>query len=104
MVRKIPFETIKAINQKVGFRFITKFGETGIINLGTVVPVVGGFVGAGIDGASTRIIGKNAYNIFIKGEMPTSEDIDNTFIQDAQYEEMEDIDTKTLNAALKEMN
>ena len=73
MVEKIPGKALTAINRKVGFRFITKFGETGIINLGKVVPVVGGFVGGGIDVASTRIIGKNAYNIFVKGEMPTKE-------------------------------
>ena len=41
MVKKIPGKTITAINQKVGFRFVTKFGETGIVNLGKVVPVLG---------------------------------------------------------------
>ncbi len=101
MVKKIPFETIKAINQKVGFRFITKFGETGIVNLGKVVPVVGGFVGGGIDVASTRIIGRNAYNIFVKGEMPKKEEIEAEIIKEAEYEELDDIDTKTFNEAIK---
>ena len=45
MVKKIPGKTITAINQKVGFRFVTKFGETGIVNLGKVVPVLGAFIG-----------------------------------------------------------
>ena len=101
-VKRIPFETIKKINQKVGGRFITKFGETGIINLGKVVPVVGGFVGGGIDVASTRIIGKNAYKIFVKGEMPTKEEIEDTIIKEADYEELDDIDTKTLKEAIIE--
>ena len=101
MVEKIPGKALTAINRKVGFRFITKFGETGIINLGKVVPVVGGFVGGGIDVASTRIIGKNAYNIFVKGEMPTKEDAKIEIIKEAEYEELDDIDTKTLKEAIK---
>lgn len=100
MVDKIPGKALTAINQKVGFRFITKFGETGIINMGKVVPVVGGFVGGGIDVASTRIIGKNAYKIFVKCEMPTKEEVEKTLIKEADYEELDDIDTKTLNEAL----
>lgn len=101
MVEKIPGKALTAINRKVGFRFITKFGETGIINLGKVVPVVGGFVGGGIDVASTRIIGKNAYNIFVKGEMPTKEDAKIEIIKEAEYEELDDIDTKTLKEVIK---
>ena len=102
MVDKIPGKALTAINRKVGFRFMTKFGETGIINLGKVVPVVGGFVGGGIDVASTRIIGKNAYNIFVKGEMPTKEEVEKTIIREAEYEELDDIDTKTLKKAISE--
>lgn len=102
MIDKIPGKTLTAINRKVGFRFITKFGEKGIVNLGKIIPVVGGIVGGGIDVASTRIIGKNAYNIFVKGEMPTKEEIEDTLISEAEYEELDDIDTKMLNEAIKE--
>lgn len=102
MVDKIPGKALTAINRKVGFRFMTKFGETGIINLGNVVPVVGGFVGGGIDVASTRIIGKNAYNIFVKGEMPTKAEVETPIIREAEYEELDDIDTKTLKKAISE--
>lgn len=102
MVDKIPGKALTAINKKVGFRFVTKFGETGIINLGKVVPVIGGFVGGGIDVASTKIIGKNAYKIFVKGEMPIKEEIEDIIINESDYEELEDIDTKTLNEALQE--
>lgn len=100
MVDKIPGKALTAINRKVGFRFMTKFGETGIINLGKVVPVVGGFVGGGIDASSTRIIGNNAYKIFVKGEIPTTEEIEDTVIKEAEYEELDDIDTITLKEAL----
>ena len=60
MIKKIPGKTLTAINKKVGFRFVTKFGEKGIVNLGKVIPVVGGVVGGGFDIASTSVIGKNA--------------------------------------------
>lgn len=100
MVKKIPGKTLTVINKKVGFRFITKFGETGIVNLGKVVPVLGAFIGGGIDIASTRIIGYNAYKIFIKGELPTVEDVEKELPIEAEVVEVEDIDTETLKNAI----
>ena len=96
MVKKIPGKTLQAINQKVGFRFVTKFGEKGIVNLGKVVPVLGGAIGGGIDIASTKIIGNNVYKIFIEGEMPTEDDIKEPIITDAEYKEIDDIDVKMI--------
>jgi hypothetical protein len=103
MVKKIPGKTLTAINQKVGFRFVTKFGETGIINLGKVVPVLGAVIGGGIDVASTRVIGYNAYKIFVKGELPTVEEIEKEIPIEGEVVEdkIEDIDTKTLENAIK---
>lgn len=66
---KKPGEALKAINQKVGFRLLTKFGETGAINLGKAVPVVGGVIGGGFDFATTKIIADNAYKMFIKNSI-----------------------------------
>ena len=100
MVKKIPGKTITAINQKVGFRCVTKFGETGSVNLGKVVPVVGAFIGGGVDVASTRIIGYNAYKIFMKGELPTKEEIEKEIPIEAEVIEVTDIDTETLNDAI----
>lgn len=68
-IKKIPGEILVAINQKVGFRLLTKFGETGVINLGKAVPVVGGIVGGGFDFATTKIIANNAYKLFILGKL-----------------------------------
>lgn len=96
MVKKIPGATLTAINQKVGFRFITKFGETGVVNLGKVVPVLGGVIGGGVDVASTRVIGNNAFKIFIKGEMPDDSEEKKDIIE-AKYDEIEDVDTKLIN-------
>ena len=100
MVKKIPGKTITAINHKVGFRFVTKFGETGIVNLGKVVPVLGAFIGSGIDVASTRIIGYNAYKVFMKGEIPTKEEFEKDIPIETEAIEINDIDTETLNDAI----
>lgn len=65
MVAKISGATLTRINQKVGTRFITKFGEKGIINLGKGVPVVGGFIGGTFDYVTTKIIARTAKSMFI---------------------------------------
>lgn len=67
-IKKIPGTALVKINQRIGFRLLTKFGEKGIINLGKLVPVVGGVIGGGIDAVSTVAIGKNAMNVFIAHE------------------------------------
>ena len=101
MVKKIPGKTLTAINRKVGFRFVTKFGEKGIINLGKVVPVLGAFVGGGMDVASTRLIGYNAYKIFIKGEIPKAKEMEEELSKEDVIEvEFEDIDSKTIEEAI----
>lgn len=64
-IKSISGKTITAINQKVGFRLVTKFGEKGAINLGKTVPVVGGLIGGGFDSITTNTIGNVARNTFI---------------------------------------
>ncbi|MGK4116398.1 EcsC family protein [Lysinibacillus capsici] len=70
-IRRIPGEAIKQINKKVGFRLVTKFGEKGAINLGKMVPVLGGIVGATFDASTTYAIGKAAKKTFIEGGYDT---------------------------------
>ncbi|OLS33874.1 EcsC family protein [Bacillus sp. MRMR6] len=73
-IKKIPSAVITKINQAVGFRLLTKFGEKGAINLGKAVPLVGGIIGGTVDGITTNIIGDVARKIFIeednKGDEP----------------------------------
>ena len=69
MVKKIPGTVLTKINQKVGFRFLTKFGTKGLINIGKAVPVVGGIIGGGFDLVETKIIADRAYKMFIKGDL-----------------------------------
>ena len=64
-IKKIPGEVLVKINQKVGFRLVTKFGQTGIVNLGKLVPVVGAVIGGAFDFGTTKIIADTAYKYFI---------------------------------------
>lgn len=64
-IKNISREVIVKINQAVGFRLVTKFGEKGVINLGKAIPLVGGVVGATFDSVSTNTIGNVARETFI---------------------------------------
>jgi len=63
--KQISKEVIKKVNAAVGAKIITKAGTKGIINLTKSVPIIGGAVGAAINGVTTNIIGNTAKKIFI---------------------------------------
>jgi uncharacterized protein (DUF697 family) len=67
-VKNISGKTITAINQKVGFRLLTKFGEKGAINIGKAIPLLGGVIGGTFDIFTTNAIGNIARNTFIGNE------------------------------------
>ncbi|EKJ92302.1 EcsC protein family protein [Bacteroides finegoldii] len=64
-IKKISGETLKKINQAVGFRLLTKFGQKGFVNLGKTIPFIGGIVGATFDVVATNTVGNVARNTFI---------------------------------------
>jgi hypothetical protein len=64
-IKNISGKTITIINQKVGFRLLTKFGEKGVINLGKAIPVAGGLLGGAVDSIATNTVGNIARNTFI---------------------------------------
>ncbi|MEH6567024.1 MAG: EcsC family protein [Halopseudomonas sp.] len=70
-IKNISGKTITAINQKVGFRLLTKFGEKGVINLGKTIPLIGGVVGATFDSMTTNAIGNIARDTFIVQSVAT---------------------------------
>ena len=74
LVKKIPGSVITKINQKIGMRFITKFGEKGIVNLGKLVPGVGAIISGGYDFAETKIIADRAIKWFIHGDFTLDND------------------------------
>lgn len=63
-LKQVPGKVFIEINKKVGFRLITKAGTKGLINMTKVVPVAGGFAGAGINVASTRTVARYARKNF----------------------------------------
>lgn len=64
LVGQIPGKVLIEINQKIGFRLITKTGETGVINLAKLVPLAGGVVSAGFDGWFVNTCGNTAKQCF----------------------------------------
>lgn len=72
-IKNISGKTITAINQKIGFRLLTKFGQTGAVNFVKLVPLVGGVVGATFDSVTTNLIGNVARAIFVKVPEPHAE-------------------------------
>lgn len=68
-IKKVPGTVLTKINQTVGFRLVTKFGEKGVVNMGKTIPAVGGFVGAGFDFVTTRAIAKRAYKTFVLNDL-----------------------------------
>ena len=64
LVRKIPGTVLTRINQRVGFRLVTKFGTKGAVNLWKVIPVAGAAVGMTVDVTTTRTIAALAKKTF----------------------------------------
>lgn len=71
-VKNISGKTIAAINQRVGFRLLTKFGGKGAINLGKAIPLFGGLIGGTFDFVATNTIGNIARNTFIGNDQRVS--------------------------------
>lgn len=76
MIEKIPGKVLTKINQKVGFKLLTKFGEKGLINLGKLVPGVGAVINGGVDFAETKAIAKRAYQMFVENNFDIGEKVD----------------------------
>ena len=90
LIKKIPGKVLTKINQKVGFRFVTKFGTKGIINLGKLIPGVGAVIGGGLDLVETKIIAERSYKWFFEHDFSVNkkdneEDIE---VYESDYEEV----------------
>ena len=81
LIKKIPGKVLTKINQKVGFRFITKFGTKGIVNLGKLVPGVGAVIDGSLDLIETKAIGDRTYKWFFEGNYISDDKIDNPIIE-----------------------
>ena len=65
---KLPGKLTASINQKVGYRLFTKFGNRSALSVGKAVPILGGVISGGIDMLETQMIAERAYNMFIGGD------------------------------------
>ena len=63
-LKKVPGAILIKINQQVGFRLVTKFGQKGLVNFGKMMPLVGGVVGGVFDTGMTLTIGNVAKKVF----------------------------------------
>ena len=63
-LKKLPGKALIEINKKVGFRLITKTGTSGVVNLGKLVPFVGGGVGATVNAVGMRTVATYAKSNF----------------------------------------
>ncbi len=64
-LKKLPGSVLTKINQAVGFRLFTKFGQKGLVNIHKAIPVLGGVVGGSIDALSTYSIAKAVKALFL---------------------------------------
>ncbi len=62
--KNLPGRVLIEINKRVGFRLLTKAGQTGVVNRVKWIPVVGG-VGGTFDALSCRIVGAAAKSAFL---------------------------------------
>lgn len=91
-IKKIPGKVLTKINQKVGFRLVTKFGSKGVVNLGKLVPGVGAVIGGGLDFAESKVISNRAYKWFMEGDFTTNDNDDEPDDIDNEIKDLVDLD------------
>lgn len=67
-LKSLPSRVLTQINKAIGIQLFTKFGTTGVINIGKAIPLVGAVVGASVDAAFTYATGKAAKTVFLSCE------------------------------------
>jgi hypothetical protein len=63
-LERLPGRLLVEINKRVGYQLVVKAGEKGVLNLTKLVPLVGGPIGAAVDGISCRTIASYALRTF----------------------------------------
>ncbi|PTY01814.1 EcsC family protein [Verrucomicrobia bacterium LW23] len=64
-VQRISVEVLKRINLIVGARLLTKFGQTGLVSFGKMLPLAGGVIGGIVDYKSTKTIAATAREVLV---------------------------------------
>lgn len=63
-LQSVSGRVLAELNKRVGYRLITKAGEKGVLNLTKLVPLVGGPIGAAVDGVGCKTIAGYATRTF----------------------------------------
>ncbi len=63
-LEKVSTRLLIEINKRIGYSLVAKAGEKGVVNLAKLVPLVGGPIGATVDGISCRTIATFAMRTF----------------------------------------
>jgi len=63
-LQRLPGRVLTELNKRVGYRLVSKAGEKGVVNLTKLVPLVGGPIGAAVDGMSCKTIAGYAMRTF----------------------------------------
>jgi hypothetical protein len=63
-LQRLPGRTLAELNRRVGYRLVARAGEKGVVNLTKLVPLVGGPIGAAVDGVSCKTIAGYAMRTF----------------------------------------
>lgn len=69
-LKKAPQSMMLKINNRIYFRFVSRFSKNSIYKLGKIVPVVSGGIGAGTDALSTRVVAQSAIDNFSGNRPP----------------------------------
>lgn len=91
LIKKIPGKVLTKINQKVGFRFITKFGTKGLVNLGKLLPGVGAIVGGSLDLVETKVIANRAYKWFFEGDFTANKGDEEEIVVEVDATDFEEV-------------
>ncbi len=94
LLKKLPGEVLKKINRAVGFRLATKFGSTGVINLGKMVPLVGAIIGGTFDTTTTLMIADFAKKTFTKNGLDLGDGM--VIIKDVTYSKSKEEENEKL--------
>lgn len=94
LLKKLPGEVLKKINHAVGFRLATKFGSTGVINLGKMVPLVGAIIGGTFDTTTTLMIADFAKKTFTKNGLDLGDGM--VIIKDVTYSKSKEEENEQL--------
>lgn len=64
-IKRFPVEIIRAINKRVGFMLLAKYGtKRSAVTLVKFVPLAGGVVGGAVDAGFTRVVARTAKKAF----------------------------------------